>query len=114
VTATVNGVSNSAAVSRTTPAAPQTSWAANAGSGTCPEQRSGGNLTSHYSSSGPSCSSAHGFANNWITVYCYTTYTTTSGTGPWYEFSGDGYSRGEGWLVKGDTLLSIDPTPPSC
>ena len=114
VTATVNGVSNSAAVSRTTPAAPQTSWAANAGSGTCPEQRSGGNLTSHFSSSGPSCSSAHGFANNWITVYCYTTYTTTSGTGPWYEFSGDGYSRGEGWLVKGDTLLSIDPTPPSC
>ena len=118
VTASVNGVAGPpASVARTTPAAPQTSWAANAGSGTCPEQRNGsgtGLSGTHYSSSGPSCSSAHGFANNWITVYCYSNYTTSSGNGPWYEFSGDGYSRGEGWLVKGDTLLSIDPTPPPC
>jgi large repetitive protein len=118
VTATVGGVSNSASVSRTTPAAPQTSWAANAGSGTCPEKRNASgtalNAGTHFNSSGPSCSSAHGFANNWLSVYCYSTYTTTSGTGKWYEFSGDGYSRAEGWLVKGDTLLSIDPGAPPC
>ena len=114
VTATVNGVSNSASASRTTPGAPVTSWSANAGSGTCPEQRGGSGLSAtHYNSSGPSCSSAHGFANNAITVYCYNNYSTSSGTGPWYEFSGDGYTRAEGWLVKGDTI-SISGSPPVC
>jgi len=118
VTATVGGVSNSASASATTPGpyvppAP-TEWSANAGSGTCPEKRSGAGLTaSHYSSSGPSCSSAHGFANNAITVYCYSNYNTSSGNGPWYEFAGDGYSRAEGWLVKGDTI-SISGSPPPC
>jgi hypothetical protein len=114
VRVTINGVSNSASVSGTTPAPPATSWSANAGSGTCPEQRSGSGLTlSHYNSAGPSCSSAHGFVNNAITVYCYSNYNTSSGNGPWYEFAGDGYTRAEGWLVKGDTI-TISGSPPGC
>lgn len=110
VTATVNGVSNSASTSATTPGPvppAQTEWSANAGSGTCPEKPG---LSGHFNAGPPaSCSSPHGFANGNITVYCSTTLWSST----WYEFSGDGYSRAEGWLVKGSTI-TINGSPPGC
>jgi hypothetical protein len=108
VTVTVNGVSNQASATRTTPAAPPTSWSAYASVGTCPEQ----GTYSHYSSSGPTCTSAQGFANGNLTVYCYTTWPGWNGT--WYLFSGDSYTKEMGWYIKKDNTVTINGSPPHC
>lgn len=108
VYATVNGVNGPATTrTATTPGAPVTSWSANAPVGTCPEQ----GTSSHFDASGPSCSSPHGFANGALTVYCYTTWSGWPSS--WYLFSGDGYTRAEGWYVKADTI-TINGSPPHC
>jgi len=95
------------ATTRVAPDPEPTTWHGYAGTGTCPEQ----GTSSHFNSSGPSCSSAHGFANGDLTLYCYTTWPGWSGN--WYLFSGDGYSKSEGWYVKGSTI-DIDGSPPHC
>jgi hypothetical protein len=111
VTASVNGVSNSASASATTPAAqPPPSYTANAPVNSCPEQRSGSSLTSHFSAAGPSCSSVHSWVKGNIQVFCSSNFNT----GAWYEFTGSGYTRGEGWLVKGSTLTNVSGGVPGC
>ena len=112
VIATVNGVSGPAGShSATTPGTPPPpGYSANAAVGTCPEHANGAGTTGHFSSGPPaSCSSAHGFVNGGITVYCYH-YLNGN---PWYEFDGDGYSRGEAWYVRGNTI-DINGSPPGC
>jgi len=110
VYATVNGVQGpTTTTSTTTPGVPApSSWSADAGNGSCPEQ----GTSSHFNPSGPSCSSPYGFANGPITVYCYTTWPGWNGT--WYLFSGDGYSKDEGWYVKNESPVSINGSPPHC
>lgn len=111
VTATVNGVSGPAGSDgATTPGAPPPpGYSANAAVGTCPEKQNGAGTTGNFSPGPPaSCSSDHGFVNGNITVYCGRTMNGST----WYEFSGDGYSRGP-WHVKGSTI-TISGSPPGC
>ncbi|MET0448496.1 MAG: Ig-like domain-containing protein, partial [Aeromicrobium sp.] len=109
VTVTVGGVSNSASATARTPDEPVSSWQADTGVGTCPEKGPG--YPSHYTNPPPRCSSAHDFARGTVTVYCKTTWSGWSGT--WYLFSGSGYSKSEGWYLKGDTI-TISGSPGNC
>jgi hypothetical protein len=107
VTATVNGVSNSASVSRTTPAAPPTTWTGNVPVGSCPESMGSNNYN------GPGSCDVD-WVNGTITLYCETNPWNPAGTG-WFQFSGDGFSRGDIYVKDGpDGVVSRSGNPPHC
>jgi hypothetical protein len=117
------GTSGSTSSNQVNVPAPPSSWTVTLNSGginnSCPESNFQGG--SHFSSTGPSCSSAHQFVpgGSTITIYCYVTAPGGwSPSGTWYLFSGPGqngsYTEAEGWHITASALTSNPTGVPGC